>query len=52
MTEGLRYKRVLLKISGASFGSEGAGGIDLDEVEHLARRIKSASQTGAELAVV
>ena len=52
MTEGLRYKRVLLKISGASFGSEGAGGIDLDEVEHLARRIQSASQTGAELAVV
>lgn len=52
MAEEVRYKRVLLKISGAFFGSDGAGGIDLDEVEHLAEQIKSASQTGAQLAVV
>ena len=52
MAEGLRYKRVILKISGALFGEELSGGISLTEVEHLARRIKAAAETGAQLAVV
>ena len=52
MAEGLRYKRVLLKISGALFGEELSGGISLTEVEHLAGRIQAAAGTGAQLAVV
>ncbi|HUW56638.1 MAG TPA: UMP kinase [Planctomycetota bacterium] len=52
MAEGVRYERVLLKISGAFFGSEGTGGIDVAEVERLAERMKSAAATGAQLAVV
>jgi len=48
----LRYKRVLLKLSGESFGSEGSGGIDLPEIERLAGRIQSAAGTGAQLALV
>jgi uridylate kinase len=50
--EKLRFKRVLLKLSGESFGSEGSGGINLLEVERIAGRIQSASRTGAQLAVV
>jgi uridylate kinase len=50
--EKLRFKRVLLKLSGESFGSEGSGGINLVEVERIAGRIKSAARTGAQLALV
>ena len=52
MTGSVRYKRVLLKISGESFGAVEAGGLDLPEVEKLAKRIRSASEAGAQLAVV
>ena len=52
MSAEIRYKRVVLKISGALFGEELSGGISLTEVEHLAGRIKGAAGTGAQLAVV
>jgi len=50
--EKLRFKRVLLKLSGESFGTEGSGGINPVEVERIAGRIKSAARTGAQLALV
>ena len=52
MAKDVKYKRVLLKLSGESFGSEGSGGINLVEVERIAGRIKSAARTGAQLALV
>ena len=52
MPEKLRFKRVLLKLSGESFGTEGSGGINPVEVERIAGRIKSAARTGAQLALV
>jgi uridylate kinase len=48
----IRFKRVLLKISGEAFGSQETGGINVEEVAHIARRIKAAAATGIQLAVV
>jgi len=52
MSERLRYKRVVLKISGEFFGKKETAGVDLDAVQELAKRVRSASETGAQLAVV
>ena len=47
------YKRVLLKISGEGFSSEGAGtGIEAASLEAVARQCNQAAQMGVELAVV
>jgi uridylate kinase len=47
-----RYKRVLLKISGEAFCKEEAHGIDIDEVQSIARQIKEAASAGTQIAVV
>ena len=47
-----KYKRVLLKISGEGFCRPGGKGIDGEELELLAREVRSAAQLGAEVAVV
>ncbi len=47
-----KYKRVLLKISGEAFCKEGARGIDIDEVQSIARQIKEASSIGTQVAIV
>lgn len=47
-----RYKRVLLKISGEGFCSEKGRGIEKEDVDSVAREIRQASKTGAEIAVV
>ena len=41
-----KYKRVLLKISGEAFCKEGTTGIDIDEVQSIARQIKEAASIG------
>src|SRR5688500_2524375 len=47
------YRRVLLKISGEGFSSEGAGtGIEAGALEGVARQCNQAAQMGVELAVV
>jgi uridylate kinase len=46
------YRRVLLKLSGASFARQGERGISMDEVVHIARQTVQAAQRGVELAVV
>lgn len=43
------YKRVILKLSGESFGQSG---INMDEVVHIAAQIKQAQETGCQIAVV
>ncbi len=47
-----KYKRVLLKISGEAFCQEGAHGIDIDEVQSIARQVKEAAAIGTQIAIV
>src|SRR5579862_7022500 len=47
-----KYRRVLLKISGEAFCKEGHNGIDIDEVQSIARQIKEAIQVGTQVAIV
>ena len=51
-TVGLRYRRLLLKLSGESLLGAQAYGIDDDALAHYAREIKSVSELGVEVAVV
>ncbi len=46
------YRRVLLKISGEAFCKPGGFGIEMQELEVIAREIAEAARTGAEMAVV
>ncbi|NIL97661.1 MAG: UMP kinase [Planctomycetales bacterium] len=48
----LRYRRVVLKISGESFTAEGERGISMDAVTHVARQTYRAAQQGVQIAVV
>ncbi len=52
MTDGLRWKRVLLKVSGEAFSTPGAGTIREEAVGRLAEEIARAYELGAEIAVV
>ena len=47
-----KYKRVLLKISGEAFCKEGEHGLDIDEVQSIARQIKEAASIGTQVAIV
>ncbi|MBI4712036.1 MAG: UMP kinase, partial [Planctomycetes bacterium] len=47
-----KYQKVVLKISGESFCREKGRGIDIPEVQFLAREIISASKLGIQLSVV
>ncbi len=51
MTE-LKYRRVLLKLSGEAMGGKSGFGIDVDEAEAIAARIQQVIQLGVEMAVV
>jgi uridylate kinase len=48
----LKYKRILLKLSGEALGGELGRGIDVDEAEAIASRIKEVRETGVDVAVV
>ena len=48
----LKYKRILLKLSGEALMGEGAFGIDMGVVLRLARDIRHAQEAGAEIALV
>ncbi len=48
----LRYKRILLKVSGESLAGEGGYGIDAAVLESFAEEIKEAHDLGAEIALV
>jgi len=57
---GRNYSRVLLKLSGEALagtttgagGVTGAGGLDPGEIDQIAREIKAAKDTGAQIALV
>jgi uridylate kinase len=49
---GLKYKRLLIKLSGEALMGQGAYGIDMAVADRLAGDIVSASDAGAEIAVV
>jgi uridylate kinase len=51
-SSGLRYKRLLLKLSGEALMGKTGYGIDVDVVMRLCRDIKEASNAGAEIGVV
>ena len=48
----LKYKRVLLKISGEGFCEEGGFGLEASELENIARQCVEVAKTGVQLAVV
>jgi len=47
-----KYKRVLLKLSGEALGGKQGYGIDVNEAESIAKRVKEVHDTGLEVAVV
>jgi len=46
------YKRILLKFSGEALGGENGFGINVDEAENIARRVKDIYQLGIQVAIV
>jgi len=48
----VKYKRILLKLSGEALASKSGFGIDVDEAEAIASRIKEVFELGVEVAVV
>jgi uridylate kinase len=48
----LKYKRILLKLSGEALGGVTGYGIDVDEAEAIASRIKDVREMGVDVAVV
>jgi uridylate kinase len=48
----LRYRRLLLKLSGEALTGAGAYGIDMVVVDRLAREVAAATRAGARIAVV
>jgi uridylate kinase len=49
---GLKYKRILLKLSGEAIGGESGYGIDVDQAESVASRIQEVHGMGVEVGVV
>ncbi len=47
-----KYNRILLKLSGEALAGKSGFGIDVDEAEAIAKRIKDVHETGLEIAVV
>lgn len=52
MSSDIKYKRILLKLSGEALAGKSGFGIDVDEAESIASRIKEVTDMGAEVAVV
>jgi uridylate kinase len=48
----IKYKRILLKLSGEALSAKSGFGIDVDEAESIAMRIKEVHEMGVEVAVV
>jgi uridylate kinase len=48
----IKYKRVLLKLSGEAFGGESEYGIDAATLTRIAKQIKEATQLGVGVAIV
>ena len=48
----IKYKRILLKLSGEALAGKSGFGIDVHEAESIASRIKEVFDMGVEVAVV
>ena len=48
----LKYKRVLLKLSGEALSAPSGYGIDVSEAESIAKRIKDIHEMGVEIVIV
>ncbi|PWH12537.1 MAG: UMP kinase [Anaerolineae bacterium] len=48
----LKYKRILLKLSGEALGGENGFGISVSEAEAIALRVKEVHEMGVEVAIV
>ena len=49
---GLKYKRILLKLSGEALSGEQRFGLDYDVVQRICESIKKCTELGAEVAIV
>ncbi len=49
---GLRYQRVVLKLSGESFAPAGERGISMTEITDIAQQVQAAANLGCQLAIV
>jgi uridylate kinase len=49
---GLKYKRIVLKLSGEALGGEGGLGINVSEAEVIASRVKEVHEMGVQVALV
>jgi uridylate kinase len=52
MANELKYKRILLKLSGEALGGKSGNGIDPTEAEQLAERVREVHDMGADVAIV
>ena len=52
MSNEIKYKRVLLKLSGEALGGKSGFGIDVDEAESIASRVKEVCDLGVEVSIV
>ena len=52
MSEELKYKRILLKLSGEALLGEQQFGIDQNPLQMIAQEVKNAYDTGAQIAIV
>jgi len=52
MEKELKYKRILLKLSGEALAGPSGFGIDVSEAEAIARRIQDVQKIGVEVAIV
>ena len=48
----MRWKRVLLKLSGETFGGKGQFGLDVDAAKYIAGEIKAITDMGCQVAIV
>ncbi|HEX6033565.1 MAG TPA: UMP kinase [Anaerolineales bacterium] len=52
MSSEIKYKRVLLKLSGEALAGKSGFGIDVDEAESIASRVKEVFDLGVEVSIV
>lgn len=52
MEKNLKYKRILLKLSGESLGGQDGSGIDPTRAEDVAQRVKEVHELGVDVAIV
>ncbi len=50
--KSIRWKRVMLKLSGETFGGKGQFGLDVDATKYIAAEVKTITDLGCEVAIV